>query len=100
MGNRTIDEKHECQQEKGAVISELDRDEDEPWDLEQKTILPLLFGHNTPYGHPVIGEKRHARAATAEVIKKHYDRWYHPNNAVLVIAGGFDEKDALETIHR
>jgi zinc protease len=95
-----IDEKHEFQQEKGAVISELDRDEDEPWDLEQKTILPLLFGHKTPYGHPIIGEKRHVRAATADVIKKHYDRWYHPNNAVLVIAGGFDEKDALETIKK
>ena len=24
----------------------------------------------------------HVRAATAEIIKKHYDRWYHPNNAV------------------
>jgi zinc protease len=100
MRNLKIDEKHEFQQEKGAVISELDRDEDEPWDLEQKTILPLLFGPKTPYGHPIIGEKQHVRAATAEVIKKHYDRWYHPNNAVLVIAGGFDETDALETIKK
>jgi zinc protease len=100
MRNLKIDEKHEFQQEKGAVISELDRDEDEPWDLEQKTILPLLFGAKTPYGHPVIGEKQHVRNATAEIIKKHYDRWYHPNNAVLVVAGGFDEKDALETIKK
>ena len=44
MRNLRIDEKHEFEQEKGAVISELDRDEDEPWDLEQKAILPLLFG--------------------------------------------------------
>jgi zinc protease len=100
MRNLRIDKEHEFEQEKGAVINELLRDEDEPWDLEQKTILPLLFGHKTPYGHPIIGEKRHVRAATADVIKKHYDRWYHPNNAVLVIAGGFDEKDALETIKK
>ena len=100
MRNLRIDEKHEFQQEKGAVISELDRNEDEPWDLEQKAILPLLFGPKTPYGHPIIGEKQHVRAATADVIKKHYDRWYHPNNAVLVVAGGFDEKDALETIKK
>ena len=26
--------------------------------------------------------------------------WYHPNNAVLVVAGGFDEKEALETIKK
>jgi zinc protease len=100
MLNLKIDEKHEFQQEKGAVISELDRDEDEPWDLETKAILPLLFGPKTPYGHPIIGEKQHVRAATADVIKKHYDRWYHPNNAALVIAGGFDEADALETIKK
>src|SRR6476661_1132245 len=100
MRNLRIDEKHEFEQEKGAVISELDMDEDQPWDLEHKVLLPLLFGNKTPYGHPVIGEKQHVRSATAEVIKKHYDRWYHPNNAVLVVAGGFDEKDALETIKK
>ena len=87
--------KHEFEQEKGAVISELKRNEDEPWDLEHKTILPLLFGKKTPYGHPVIGETEHVRAATAEIIKAHYDKWYHPNNASLVVVGGFDPDKAL-----
>jgi zinc protease len=100
MRNLRIDAKHEFEQEKGAVISELDMNEDQPWDLELKLLLPLLFGAKSPYGHPVIGEKQHVRAATAEVIKKHYDRWYHPNNAVLVVTGGFDESDALETIKK
>ncbi|HKB05573.1 MAG TPA: pitrilysin family protein, partial [Gemmataceae bacterium] len=100
MRNLRIDAKHEFEQEKGAVISELDMNEDQPWDLEIKQLLPLLFGDKSPYGHPVIGEKQHVRAATAEVIKKHYDRWYHPNNAVLVVAGGFDEADALDTIKK
>ena len=49
------------QQEKGAVISELSRDEDKPWDLEQKAILPLLFGPKNPYGHPVIGAEEACR---------------------------------------
>src|SRR6476646_1600002 len=83
MRNLLIDEKHEFEQEKGAVISELDRDEDQPFDLEQKEIVPLLFGKTAPYGHPVIGEREHVRGAKAEVIKAHYDKWYHPNNAVL-----------------
>jgi zinc protease len=100
MRNLRIDEKHEFQQEKGAVISELDMDEDQPWDLERKMILPILFGGKAPYGHPIIGEKAHVRDATAGVIKAHYDRWYHPNNAVLVVVGGFDDKDALETIKK
>src|SRR5262249_43790961 len=34
MRNLRIDKEHEFEQEKGAVIEELQRDEDEPWDLE------------------------------------------------------------------
>ncbi|HEY1861934.1 MAG TPA: pitrilysin family protein, partial [Gemmataceae bacterium] len=83
---------------KGAVCSELDRNEDEPWDLEQKAILPMLFGKKNPYGHPVIGERKHVEGATAEVIKAHYDKWYHPNNASLVICGGFDPDKAMAKI--
>jgi zinc protease len=100
MRNLRIDEAHEFKQEKGAVINELNRNEDEPWDLEQKAILPLLFGKTSPYGHPVIGETKHVEGATAEIIKAHYDKWYHPNNAALVVCGGFDPDKALATIKK
>ena len=98
MRNVRIDEKHEFQQEKGAVVAELKGNEDGPWDLEYKTILPLLFPKEAPYSHPVIGEERHVRSATAEIIRRHYDKWYHPNNAALVVAGGIDPDKALEKI--
>src|SRR4051794_26321939 len=42
MRNLRIDKEHEFQEEKGAVIEELQRDEDQPWDLENKSIVPLL----------------------------------------------------------
>jgi zinc protease len=100
MRNLRIDEEHEFEQEKGAVISELDNGEDQPWELEQKKILPLLFGAKAPYGHPVIGEKAHVRNATAAIIKAHYDRWYHPNNAAIVIAGDFDAAEAIAEIRK
>src|SRR5262245_37086184 len=44
MRNLRIDEKHEFHKEKEVVVAELERNEDEPWDLEYKAILPLLFG--------------------------------------------------------
>ncbi|HMC65163.1 MAG TPA: insulinase family protein, partial [Gemmataceae bacterium] len=100
MRNLRIDAKHEFEQEKGAVISELERDEDRHWDLESKAILPLLFGKTAPYGHPVIGERRHVRGATAAIIKAHYDKWYYPNNAALVVCGGFDSDKALAKIKK
>ena len=98
LRNTRIDAKHEFQQEKGAVIAELKGGEDRPWDLENKAILPLLFPPGSPYAHPVIGEEDHVRAATAEVIRRHYDTWYYPNNAALVIAGGFDPDKAVPLV--
>src|SRR5260370_981736 len=83
MRNLKIDERHEFQQEKGAVIAELSRDEDQPWDLEQKAILPLLFESKNPYGHPVIGQRKHVEAATAAIITAHYAKCNHPNNPAL-----------------
>lgn len=98
MRNTRVDAKHEFEQEKGAVISELKRNEDGPWDLEYKAMLPLLFPKEAPYAHPVIGEEGHVRGATAEVITRYYDRWYHPNNAALVIVGGFDPDSTMSRV--
>lgn len=98
MRGTLIDAQHEFEQEKGAVIEELARNEDTPWDLEEKAMLSLLFGKESPYGHPVIGEREHVRAATAPVITSYYNKWYHPNNAAVVLAGGFDPDVALAKI--
>ena len=100
MRNVRIDARHEFQQEKGAVISELKGGEDRPFDLEYKTILPLLYAKTAPYSHPVIGEESHVRGATAETIKRYYDKWYHPNNAALVIVGGFEPNATLTLVKK
>lgn len=100
MRNTRVDAKHEFEQEKGAVIAELKGGEDRPWELESKAILPLLFPKEHPYAHPVIGEEAHVRGATAEIITRYYDKWYHPNNAALVVVGGFNPEEALATIKK
>src|SRR5262249_59018262 len=69
MRNLRIDRAHEFDKEKGAVISELAMNEDQPWDLEYKAILPLLFGKKAPYGHPVIGEEQQVKAGEEQEIK-------------------------------
>jgi len=98
MRNVRIDAKHEFEKEKEVVVAELETGEDRPWELEGKAILPLLFGKTAPYGHPVIGEREHVRGATAEIIKRYYDQWYHPNNAALIVTGGFDPDKVMARI--
>jgi len=46
---------------------------------------------NHPYRIPVIGWRGEVEKLTAEDAKAFYDRWYTPNNAVLVVAGDVDE---------
>jgi len=100
MRNTKVDRAHEFDKEKGAVINELMGGEDSPWDLEYKSMLPLLYGKQHPYGHPVIGESAHVRAATEKIITDFYHRWYYPNNAALVIVGGFDADEAMGVIKK
>ena len=100
MANLRIDSKHEFEQEKGAVIEELKRNEDQPWELESKALMPILFGEKSPYGHPVIGQEAHVRGATAPVILDYYKRWYHPNNAIVVVAGAINPDEVFAKIEK
>ena len=45
--------------------------------------------HN--YGRPMIGYIKDLDAATLEEFQAFYNKWYMPNNAVLVVAGDFDK---------
>ena len=42
---------------------------------------------NHPYGTPVIGWKHEMDELSYEDAKAFYDRWYAPNNAILVVSG-------------
>lgn len=45
---------------------------------------------NHPYGSPIIGWQHEIEALNREAAMNFYDRFYTPNNAVLVIAGDVD----------
>ena len=99
MRNIRIDEKHEFEQEKGAVIAELDGDEDSPWDLEYKAILPLLWpegvavlapGHrrsgSTSAGRPPRSSSGTTTSGTTRTTPS------------LIVVGGFDADAAMTKI--
>ena len=45
---------------------------------------------NYPYRIPIIGWADEIRALTKEMALKFYERWYSPNNAILIVAGAVD----------
>src|SRR6185503_2933465 len=52
----------------------------------------LMYPENHPYHHSVIGSMEDLSAASIEDVKGFFRQYYVPNNAVLAIAGDFDEK--------
>jgi zinc protease len=81
--------------EKQVVLEELSMGLDDPWRALSEKVSAALFGRH-PYGQPVIGYRDTLDPMTPEDMRAHYDRFYRPGNATLVIAGDVDPKRAVE----
>lgn len=73
--------------EKKVVLEERrQRTENDPRGLFVEQMGSALF-INHPYGTPVIGWMDEIKEYEWDDVKKFYDTWYAPNNAILVISG-------------
>jgi zinc protease len=66
--------------------------------LYQRMQRALFAEHN--YGFPTIGTRSDIENVPIERLQAFYRTWYQPDNAVLVIAGRFDEAKALALVER
>lgn len=62
-------------------------------------VQPHLFKKH-PYQFSVIGSMEHLDAATLEEFKTFNDKYYVPNNAVLVVAGDIDVPEVKKMINQ
>jgi predicted Zn-dependent peptidase len=60
----------------------------------------LVYQGYWPYEHSAIGTMRDLDAAQLDWVRAFHDAYYAPNNAVLSIAGDFDEAEALALVRR
>jgi zinc protease len=87
----------EFEAEKKVVIEELKTGLDSPWGLLLQELESCAFKVH-PYRNPIVGWLQDVERATAESQQAYYRRYYHPNNATLVIAGDIDTADVLKKI--
>jgi len=85
--------------ERTVVLNELERGENDPFDLLIKHAFATAYLEH-PYHHPTIGWRSDVEAVTADVLRSFYDTFYHPDNAVAIVAGAIDESDALSSVER
>ena len=75
--------------ERTVIISEREGSENSPNFLLREELMALAFRAH-PYGHQVIGWKEDLRQITRDDLWSHYQTYYGPHNAVLVIVGDID----------
>jgi zinc protease len=91
------DAQSEWAQEKGAIEQEVARDLSNPTYKFITRVGEDMFA-GTPYSHDPLGTHDSFEATTGEMLKKFYDTWYAPNNAILVIAGAVDPQAVLAEV--
>lgn len=82
----------EIEKEKGVIVQEMNMYEDMPQRTIYEHFETLLFGKH-PLGYRIIGTKKAVTGATQDTFKEYITDWYHPSNAVLVLAGGLTSID-------
>ncbi|MBX3449752.1 MAG: insulinase family protein [Planctomycetaceae bacterium] len=80
-----------------VVRSEFERGENSPRSiLGQRMMSAAYEWHN--YGKATIGNRADIERVPVENLRAFYEKYYQPDNAMLVVAGRFDEERALELI--
>lgn len=87
----------DLESEMTVVRNEFERAENSPGRvLSQKVLATAYDWHN--YGHPTIGTRSDIEDVPIGRLKDFYRKHYQPDNAMLTIAGAFDEEEALELV--
>ncbi len=82
-----------------VVRNEFEKGENMPGVLLYQRLLATAYEwHN--YGKVTIGNRTDIERVPIERLKQFYVKFYQPDNAMLVVAGKFDEAKALELIDK
>jgi zinc protease len=89
----------ERQSEMTVVRNELERGESEPGRVLYQELTSAAYRAH-PYHHPTIGWRSDVETVPTSALKRFYDTYYQPNNAVAVLVGDFEPRRAAALIAR
>jgi zinc protease len=98
MANSLFDP-DEVESERTVIISEREGYENEPEHWLNEAVMAAAFQVH-PYRNEVIGWKSDLLAITRDELFRHYQTYYTPNNAVLVLTGAIDTDAILTQVER
>ncbi len=82
-----------------VVRNELEGGENDPAAILEERILETAYlWHN--YGKPTIGSRSDIERVPVSALRAFYDKYYQPDDAVLIVSGKFDDAAALGSIEK
>ena len=91
------DSQQQWAEERGAIEQEVARDLSNPTYKFVSRLNEDMFA-GTPYAHDPLGTKTSFDATTGEMLKQFYEKWYSPDNAILVVVGDIDPAPTLDKV--
>jgi zinc protease len=85
--------------ERDVVLNELERMDNSPISQLMKGVWKTAYEKH-PYRNLAIGLREDLHAMTVEKLKAFYNRYYWPDNAVLIAAGDFNTEELLSQVDR
>ncbi len=86
--------------QRGVVQNEKRQGENQPYGLAEELIQEDTYPGGHPYSWSVIGSMDDLNAASLDDVKKWFQTWYGPSNAVLVVAGDIDPATARRKVEQ
>jgi zinc protease len=91
--------KKDLESEFSVVRNEFESGENDPFRILMERVLSTMYlWHN--YGHSTIGARSDIEQVPIERLQGFYHKYYEPDNAVLVLAGKFDEARGLRLVEQ
>jgi zinc protease len=91
--------KSDLDSEMTVVRNEFEMGENSPASVLYQRMQQLAFPwHN--YGNAIIGQRSDIEQVPIDKLRAFYRTWYQPDNALLIVAGRFDEKAALALVQK
>ncbi|OGZ07547.1 MAG: hypothetical protein A3C13_04860 [Candidatus Lloydbacteria bacterium RIFCSPHIGHO2_02_FULL_50_11] len=89
--------KEDIEQEKGAIVGEINMHEDMPMRKVGSLFMKLLYG-DQPAGWEIAGSKHQIATFTREDFLAYRKRHYVPEATVVIVAGNFDEQKTAKLL--
>jgi zinc protease len=85
--------------ERGAIEQEVAQDLSDPEYVFYTRLIADMF-RGTPYAHTALGTVTSFNRTTGAMLRKFHEKWYAPNNAIMIIVGDVEPQKTLAEVKK